>query len=43
MSIKDLGNIKWKPFLLPEHAEMIRQVFGEDEYVEKPMVDEQQK
>jgi|SRR5690625_678102 len=43
MSIKDRGNIKWKPFLLPEHAEMIEQVFVEDEYIEKPIVDEQQK
>lgn len=43
MSIKDRGNIKWRPFLLPEHAEMVEQVFKEDEYEERPIVDDQQK
>lgn len=42
MSNKDRGNIKWDAIMLPEHVEMLKDVFNEEEYKEKPILDEQQ-
>lgn len=39
---RDRGTIKWTSLMLPEHVEMIKQVWKEDERVEKPILDEQQ-
>lgn len=38
---RDRGSIKWTSLMLPEHVEMIRNLWKEDERVEKGIVDEQ--
>lgn len=38
---RDRGTIKWTSLMLPEHVEMIKQVWKEDERIEKPILDEQ--
>src|SRR5699024_389951 len=43
MSLKDRGTKKWTSLMLPEHVEMLKEVFRQDEYKEKPILDEQQK
>ncbi|MGM8365855.1 YolD-like family protein [Virgibacillus sp. W0181] len=43
MSMQDRGTKKWTSLMLPEHVEMLKQVFAETSYQEKPMLDEQQK
>lgn len=39
---KDRGVIKWDSIMLPEHVEMLKEVFREEEKKEKPILDEQQ-
>ncbi|MGP4070662.1 YolD-like family protein [Halobacillus sp. B29] len=39
---RDRGTIKWTSLMLPEHVEMVKQVWKEDERIEKPILDEQQ-
>ncbi|QAS52359.1 YolD-like family protein [Halobacillus litoralis] len=39
---RDRGTLKWTSLMLPEHVEMIKQVWKEDERIEKPILDEQQ-
>ncbi|MGP4061525.1 YolD-like family protein [Halobacillus sp. H74] len=39
---RDRGTIKWTSLMLPEHVEMIKKVWKEDERIEKPILDEQQ-
>ncbi|WP_281659142.1 YolD-like family protein [Halobacillus sp. Cin3] len=39
---RDRGTIKWTSLMLPEHVEMIKQVWKEDERIEKPILDDQQ-
>lgn len=43
MSLKDRGTIKWTSIMLPEHVEMLKEVFEEQDHVEKPIIDEQQR
>ncbi|RWZ58934.1 YolD-like family protein [Halobacillus fulvus] len=38
---RDRGTIKWTSLMLPEHVEMIKQLWKEDERVEKGIMDEQ--
>ncbi|MCA0971067.1 YolD-like family protein [Halobacillus litoralis] len=38
---RDRGSIKWTSLMLPEHVEMIRNLWKEDERVEKGILDEQ--
>ncbi len=38
---RDRGSIKWTSLMLPEHVEMIRSLWKEDERVEKGILDEQ--
>ncbi|WP_406945780.1 YolD-like family protein [Halobacillus sp. SY10] len=38
---RDRGTIKWTSLMLPEHVEMVKQVWKEDERIEKPILDEQ--
>ncbi|MGP4069368.1 YolD-like family protein [Halobacillus sp. B29] len=38
---RDRGTIKWTSLMLPEHVEMIRKLWKEDERVEKGIIDEQ--
>ncbi|QAS52783.1 YolD-like family protein [Halobacillus litoralis] len=39
---RDRGTLKWTSLMLPEHVEMIKQVWKEDVRIEKPILDEQQ-
>lgn len=41
--LKDRGTIKWTAIMLPEHVKMLKEMFAEDEKIEKPLIDEQQK
>lgn len=38
--IKDRGNIKWQGLMLPEHIQMLREWYKEDEEVKRPELDE---
>src|SRR5690625_1809126 len=40
MKVQDSGTKKWVSLMLPEHVEMLKEVFVE--YKEKPTLDEQQ-
>lgn len=40
MKVQDRGTNKWVSLMLPEHVEMLKEVFVE--YKEKPTLDEQQ-
>ncbi|WP_079529476.1 YolD-like family protein [Halobacillus hunanensis] len=39
---RDRGTIKWTSLMLPEHVELIKEVWQEDEGVPKKVIDEQQ-
>ncbi|RDW19604.1 YolD-like family protein [Oceanobacillus arenosus] len=39
---KDRGTIKWSSLMLPEHVEMLKELWKEDEKVQKPVLDQQQ-
>ncbi|WP_082232624.1 YolD-like family protein [Halobacillus massiliensis] len=41
MQSRDRGSIKWTSLMLPEHVEMIKKIWKEDERVEKGLLDEQ--
>ncbi|MCP3032305.1 YolD-like family protein [Halobacillus sp. A1] len=38
----DRGTIKWTSLMLPEHVEMVQEIWRETERIEKPVIDEQQ-
>ncbi|MGP4059206.1 YolD-like family protein [Halobacillus sp. H74] len=38
---RDRGTIKWTSLMLPEHVEMVKQLWKEDQRVEKGIIDEQ--
>ncbi|MFA1818987.1 YolD-like family protein [Virgibacillus oceani] len=38
----DRGSIKWTTLMLPEHVQMIKEMWAEDDKKEKPIQDEQQ-
>ncbi|SEA54550.1 YolD-like protein [Thalassobacillus cyri] len=40
--LRDRGTIKWTSLMLPEHVKMVKEVWKEDERIEKPILDEQQ-
>lgn len=40
--IKDRGNIKWVAMMLPEHVEMVKGVWAENDKIPKPTLDEQE-
>lgn len=42
MSIKDRGTKKWTSFFIPEQIKMINQMYKEDEYKKRPLLDEQE-
>lgn len=42
MKIHDRGNLKWQPFLLPEHRALLNELKNEDQKVEMPVLDQQQ-
>ncbi|MEV9640405.1 YolD-like family protein [Mammaliicoccus sciuri] len=37
---RDRGGIKWTSLFIPEHLELIREWYAEDDYVEKPELDQ---
>ncbi|AXI09308.1 YolD-like family protein [Oceanobacillus sp. 143] len=39
---KDRGTIKWSSLMLPEHVELLKELWKEDEKVRKPLLDPQQ-
>lgn len=39
--IKDRGTIKWTSLMLPEHVEMLKQMWKENDKIEKPIIDPQ--
>ncbi|MFD2759694.1 YolD-like family protein [Lentibacillus juripiscarius] len=41
--VNDRGTKKWTAMMLPEHEELLRKMWAEQEYKEKPILDEQQK
>ncbi|MGD7045763.1 YolD-like family protein [Jeotgalibacillus proteolyticus] len=38
----DRGTIKWTSLMLPEHVEMVKEIYKEQNKVDKPLLDEQQ-
>ncbi|MFC7060866.1 YolD-like family protein [Halobacillus seohaensis] len=42
MKPNDRGTIKWTSLMMPEHIEMLKEVWKEDEKEEKAILDEQQ-
>ncbi|NWO14879.1 YolD-like family protein [Virgibacillus sp.] len=41
--VNDRGTIKWTSIMMPEHIEMLQEMWKEQDYNEKPILDEQQK
>ncbi|GAB3055264.1 YolD-like family protein [Virgibacillus ainsalahensis] len=39
--INDRGTIKWTSLMMPEHIQLLNQMWKEKEYKEKPILDEQ--
>ncbi|RLL48251.1 YolD-like family protein [Oceanobacillus piezotolerans] len=39
---QDRGSIKWTSLMLPEHVALLRELWQEDLYVTKPLLDEQE-
>lgn len=39
--LKDRGTIKWTSLMLPEHVELLKQLWKETEKVSKPIIDPQ--
>ncbi|WP_186577746.1 YolD-like family protein [Aquibacillus kalidii] len=40
--VNDRGSIKWTSLMLPEHVEMLKNLWKEDKKTKKPLLDEQQ-
>ncbi|AUJ25213.1 YolD-like family protein [Virgibacillus dokdonensis] len=40
--VNDRGTIKWTSIMMPEHIEMLQEMWKEQDYKEKPILDEQQ-
>jgi len=40
--VYDRGNIKWTSLMLPEHNQILEELWNENEKKEKPIVDEQE-
>lgn len=41
MSVNDRGGIKWTAMMMPEHIELLKQTWQEQERKQKPIIDEQ--
>lgn len=39
--LKDRGTIKWTSLMLPEHVQMLKNMWQEEETISQPIVDEQ--
>ncbi|WP_051359546.1 YolD-like family protein [Paucisalibacillus globulus] len=42
MTVNDRGNIKWTAMMMPEHHQLLHQMWAQQEREEKPELDEQQ-
>lgn len=40
--LKDRGTIKWTSIMLPEHVQMLKEMWEETEKIEKPLLDPQE-
>ncbi|MGJ9458698.1 YolD-like family protein [Oceanobacillus sp. CF4.6] len=40
--MNDRGSIKWTAMMLPEHIQLLKDMWEQKEYKEKPILDEQQ-
>lgn len=40
--MKDRGSIKWTAMMLPEHIQLLNDMWEQKEYKERPILDEQQ-
>ncbi|MFA1820769.1 YolD-like family protein [Virgibacillus oceani] len=40
--VQDRGNIKWSTLMLPEHAELLKELWAEDKKAVKPILDPQE-
>ena len=40
--MNDRGSIKWTTLMLPEHAELLRELWNEDNKIKKPLLDSQE-
>ena len=40
--VQDRGNIKWSTLMLPEHAELLKELWGQDKGAVKPILDPQE-
>lgn len=40
--MNDRGTIKWTSLMIPEHTNLLNQMWAEENYKEKPMIEEQQ-
>jgi len=40
--VQDRGNIKWTTLMLPEHAELLKELWEEDKKIQKPVLDPQE-
>jgi|SRR5690625_3416629 len=39
--LKDRGTIKWTSLMLPEHVQMLKELWAEDDYQVRPVLDDQ--
>lgn len=39
--VNDRGTIKWTTMMLPEHSNLLKEMWSQKEWKEKPMLDEQ--
>ncbi|MFU0790632.1 MAG: YolD-like family protein [Virgibacillus proomii] len=40
--VNDRGTIKWTSIMMPEHVELLEEIWKEQDHKEKPILDEQQ-
>ncbi|WP_040954083.1 YolD-like family protein [Virgibacillus sp. SK37] len=40
--VNDRGNIKWTSIMMPEHINLLKQMWEEKDHKKKPILDEQQ-
>lgn len=40
--MNDRGSIKWTSLMLPEHVELLKSIWSEDNRIQRPLLDEQE-
>ena len=43
MTVNDRGSIKWTAMMMPEHHQLLHQMWEQQEYKKKPELDDQEK